>query len=187
MKCWEDNKYTLEKYASEKKLPLDFLKGLGVTDTRYNKITIPYYDEDKNVIATRYRNNPLTSKKEERFSWKIGSITKPYGLWKLKDYKNDYIVLVEGESDAQTLWNYGIQAIGIPGATNFKKEYASLFKKFGKIYIHSEEDTGAEKFVESITSILPREKCLIINSRALRRKRKIRNKRPLRITYKRNF
>ena len=119
MKCWEDNKYTLEKYSSEKKLSSDFLKALGVTDTRYNKITIPYYDEDKNVIAARYRNNPLTSKKDERFSWETGSITKPYGLWKLKDYKNDYIVLVEGESDAQTLWFHGIQALGIPRSFKF--------------------------------------------------------------------
>lgn len=168
MKCWEDNKYTSEKYASEKKLPLDFLKGIGVTDTRFNKITIPYYDEDKNLIATRYRNNPLTSKKEERFGWETGSITKPYGLWKLKEYKNDYIVLVEGESDAQTLWYHKIQAIGIAGASNFKKEYKPLFKDFEKIYIHSEEDEGAKTFVESITAILPTEKCFVINSKALR-------------------
>lgn len=168
MKCWEDNKYTLEKYASEKKLSLDFLKSLGVTDTIYNKITIPYYDEEKKVIATRYRNNPLTSKKNERFSWEIGSITRPYGLWKLKDYTKDYIVVVEGESDAQTLWFHGIQAIGIAGASNFKKEYEPLFRDFEKVYIHSEEDTGAKTFVESITAILPTEKCFIINSKALR-------------------
>ena len=172
MKCWKDNEYTLEKYASEKKLPLDFFKGLGVTKTRYNKITIPYYDEEKNVIATRYRNNPLTSK-EERFCWETGSITKPYGLWKLKDYKNDYIVLVEGESDTQTLWFHDIQAIGIPGASNFKKDYKPLFENFEKIYIHSDEDEGAKTFVKSIITILPTEKCFIINSRALRSQRSI--------------
>ncbi len=54
------------------------------------------------------------------------------------------------------------------GATNFKKEYKTLFEKFDKIYIHSEEDDGATKFVEDITSILPTEKCFIINSKALR-------------------
>lgn len=119
MKDLTDKKYTLEDYAKEKKLPMDFLKELDLKNERYNKITIPYYDEDKKVIATRYRNNPLTSKKEERFFWKTGSITKPYGLWKLKDYKNDYIVLVEGESDTQTLWLYEIQAIGIPRSIKF--------------------------------------------------------------------
>ena len=55
------------------------------------------------------------------------------------------------------------------GANNVKEEYKKIFKDFEKIYIHSEEDTGAEKFVESITAILPKEKCFIINSRALRR------------------
>lgn len=181
MKDLTDKKYTLEDYAKEKKLPMNFLEDLGLKYEIYNKITIPYYDEDKKVIATRYRNNPLTSKKNERFYWKTGSITKPYGLWKLKDYKIDYIVLVEGESDAQTLWFYGIQAIGIAGATNFKKEYKTLFEKFDKIYIHSEEDDGAKTFVESITAILPTKKCFIINSKDLRRQR------PIRITYKRHF
>ena len=54
------------------------------------------------------------------------------------------------------------------GADNFKKEYKKLFENFEKIYIHSEEDEGAKKFIKNIVSILPIEKCFKINSRALR-------------------
>lgn len=167
-------KYTLEDYAKEKKLPIAFLEKLGVKNTEYN-IAIPYYDKDKKIIAIRHRNNPLN---KPRFYWEEGSKTNLYGLWKLKDYKDDSIALVEGESDAQTLWYYGIQAVGIPGATNFKDEYKDLFEKFEKIYIHSEEDKGAEEFVKSIVSVLPKEKCFKINCKALRRER------PIRTTYK---
>lgn len=103
--------YTLEDYSKEKKLPLDFLKGLGVKDTKYNNVAIPYYNIDKTINSTRYRNNPLSKK---RFYCPKGTKTVPYGLWKIQEFTNDYIVIVEGESDAQTLWYYNIQAIGIP-------------------------------------------------------------------------
>ena len=32
------------------------------------------------------------------------------------------MVLVEGESDCHTLWHHGVEALGIPGASNFKEE-----------------------------------------------------------------
>lgn len=111
MKELTDKKYTLEEYSNEKKLPLDFLKGLGVTDTKYNNIAIPYYNIDGSIKSTRYRNHPSNPK---RFTWKRGSTTIPYGLERLQKYTSNYLVVVEGESDAQTLWYHGIQAIGIP-------------------------------------------------------------------------
>ena len=54
------------------------------------------------------------------------------------------------------------------GANNVKKEYKELFDKFDKIYIHSEEDDGAKKFIKNIVDILPDKKCFKINSKALR-------------------
>lgn len=102
--------YTLDDYASEKKLPKAFLEELGLKNER-NSISIPYLNIDKSLLSIRYRNHPLNP---QRFFWSKGAKTIPYGLWKLNDFTNDYIVLVEGESDAQTLWYYGKQAIGIP-------------------------------------------------------------------------
>ena len=63
------------------------------------------------MIFTKFRNNPSC---KNRFYYKKGAETVLYGLWKLKDFTKDYIVIVEGESDAQTLWFKGIQAIGVP-------------------------------------------------------------------------
>lgn len=102
-------KYRLSTYSKEKNLPIDFLEKLGLKDEEYN-ISIPYFDEKK-VIAIRYRNHPFCP---ERFYWKKGSSTNLYGLDKLKDYKDEYIIIVEGESDAQTLWYHGIQALAVP-------------------------------------------------------------------------
>ncbi len=107
----------LEKYSAEKQIPLDLLKDLGV-DNCYDKIKIPYYDENKELIATRLRGFPKS------FQWKKDFKEKnpPYGLWKLKDFPDDYIVIVEGESDTQTLWGYQIPALGIPRSNKLPKE-----------------------------------------------------------------
>ena len=121
---------------------------------------IPYYDINGKIIATRYRNHPNNP---QRFSWKKGSKTILYGLWRLKEYADDYIVLVEGESDAQTLWYYDVQAIGIPGASNFKEEYKYLLDRFNTVYIQDEEDQGGETFVGTILRYIDNNKCRLVS------------------------
>ena len=111
-------------------------------------------------MATRYRNHPNNP---QRFTWKKGSKTILYGLWRLKQYTDDYIVLVEGESDAQTLWYYGVQAIGVPGASNFKEEYKYLLDRFKVVYIQDEEDQGGETFVGTILRYIDNNKCRLIS------------------------
>ena len=111
-------------------------------------------------MATRYRNHPSNP---QRFTWKKGSKTILYGLWRLKQYTDNYIVLVEGESDAQTLWYYGVQAIGVPGASNFKEEYKYLLDRFKTVYIQDEEDQGGETFVGTILRYIDNNKCKLIS------------------------
>lgn len=142
--------YTLSDYSAEKKLPIEFLISLGLSNDK-DHIEIPYYDLKGNVVATRFRNHPMNP---QRFFWKKGSKTMPYGLWKLKDYPDDYIVLVEGESDTQTLMYYNIPVLGIPGASNFKKEYKDILDRFKTVYVQNEEDVGAQKFTADIVKIL---------------------------------
>ncbi len=81
----------------------------------------------------------------------------------MKQYTDEYIVLVEGESDAQTLWSYGVQAIGVPGASNFKEEYKYLFERFKTVYIQDEEDQGGETFVGTILRYINNNKCKLIS------------------------
>ena len=71
---------TLEAYAEEKGLPLDFLERLGLrTVTRAGKpnVRIPYLNEDGSEGAVRFRAR-MTGK--NRFHWATGSRVRPYGL-----------------------------------------------------------------------------------------------------------
>ena len=155
--------YTLKDYAEEKNLDLDFLsKTLRLeTSLKGNSIRIPYFDEEGNQIAVRYRNHPDCN---TRFYWGKGSKAYLYGLQFIDDFLSDYVVLVEGESDCQSAWMHDIQVIGVPGAKNFKKEYSKLFDRFEKIYIHQEPDAGGKEFVKSICKILPPEKLYTISA-----------------------
>lgn len=111
---------TLLQYAEAKKLPVGFLKGLGLTDLVYMTapaLRIPYFDEHYDLKAIRFRIN-LSG---DRFRWRRKDQPLLYGLNRLSG-ENGYMVLVEGESDCQTLWLHDIPALGVPGAANWNEE-----------------------------------------------------------------
>jgi putative DNA primase/helicase len=147
-KEYEKNpKFTVKDYCSQKHLPVDFISSLDVKDY-YNSITIPYKDEENNVVSTRIRGA------NKSFKWKKGSKLNLYGLWLLKNMRKDgYVVLVEGESDAQTLWHHNIPALGVPGASTFQESWVDSLRGL-KVYIHKEPDKGGEVFLCKIVESL---------------------------------
>ena len=94
---------TLEDYARAKQLPPDFLRSLGLSDykdTRWSErvLRIPYRDTDGADPAVRLR---ISLDGPDRFLWRKGSKPFLYGLWRLEP--REYVVVVEGESDAAAL------------------------------------------------------------------------------------
>ncbi|AFK87724.1 DNA primase/helicase [Thermoanaerobacterium phage THSA-485A] len=143
-------KYTVEDYCNEKHLPLEYIASLGIKNGKVG-ISIPYMDESGQIVANRQRYNPQSSM---RFSWNRGSKVHLYGLWKMAEFrKKGYIVLVEGESDAQTLWLYDIPALGVPGASTFNPDWVQTLEGLN-IYIHQEPDLGGETFLKKVCDAL---------------------------------
>lgn len=136
-----DSGCTLSDYAKAKNLPVDFLRELGVQESRFKgipQLVIPYHDEDGIQTAVRYRTS-IDGK--NKFKWRSGDKVCLYGLERLNGYEKPTIFLVEGESDCQTLWFHGIQALGISGANNWDDERDSpKFEKFKNIYVIIETD-----------------------------------------------
>ena len=76
-----------------------------------------------------------------------------YGLEHLeKIRKAGYVVLVEGESDAQTLWYHNLPALGIPGASNWKPEWTSHLEDIERIYAVIEPDQGGDTLLEKLAA-----------------------------------
>lgn len=65
-----------------------------------------------------------------------------------------FVILVEGESDSQTLWNMDFPALGIPGANMFKTVWAKDLEGL-TLYIHVEPDKGGETFYQTMMRSLP--------------------------------
>ena len=143
--------YTLEQYSFEKRLPVDFLTDVCRVSTAKERngtsyLRIPYLLEDGTESTFRKR----FAKKE--FRWKYGSSGKInlYGEWCMEEIRKvGYAILVEGESDTQSLWYMGLPAIGVAGASMFKPEQTKILQGL-KIYLHQEPDGGGETFVEKV-------------------------------------
>lgn len=80
-----------------------------------NVIRIPYFHLDGSE-HDRARIRTALKAKDGSY-WEGTDTLTPYGLNRLKDAQ-DYLVLVEGESDCWTLWQWHIAALGLPGANN---------------------------------------------------------------------
>ncbi len=157
--------FALAEYAEAKALPIEFLKSLGLYDSKYKggtSVAIPYFNESGEAVTTRFRLS--LNGKDNRFRWKTGSKVLLYGLKRLEEFKDSpFIVLVEGESDCQTLWYHGIPALGIPGANNWKEEWAKHFETFEVIYVVVEPDKGGEATLEWIAKSKLRNKIRLLN------------------------
>jgi hypothetical protein len=143
---------TLKEYGEEKKLPEDFLRGLGLRDVTYLEkpaVRIPYPDEEGQEVAVRFR---VSLDGTEKFRWRSGDKPSLYGLRLLNEARAaGFIVLVEGESDCHTLWYHEIPALGIPGVNNWRDGWATYLDGIEKVYVVIEPDHGGETLREKLT------------------------------------
>jgi hypothetical protein len=141
---------TLAQYADAKGLPVGFLKMCGLSDFKYRDtpaVRIPYRDSNGLESAVRFRMElEKSADGDNRFLWRKGSKVSLYGQWRLSAARSrDTITLVEGESDCHTLWYHGFDAVGIPGAANWKDERdAPHLDDFGAVYVVVEPDKGGD-------------------------------------------
>jgi hypothetical protein len=139
-----DQPATLENYADYVGLSMAFLKGLGLREYRHlgePAVSMPYLDETGEEVLLKRSRVSLTSK--PKVKTRKSDKHRLHGLWKLDEArKAGYVLLVEGESDAQTLWYHGEPAVGIPGANGWKAEWASELSGIDRIYFVVEDAAG---------------------------------------------
>ena len=127
-----------------KRLPAEFLRSVAIDESKLAGTTvlrIPYLDRQGEEVAVRFR---LSLENEPRFRWRKGDKPLPYGLWRLKQAEElGYLILVEGESDTQTLWHAGRPALGLPGAALWNEDRdAEQLDGIDTVYVVIEPDTG---------------------------------------------
>ena len=146
---------TLETLAVAKKLPKNFLESLGLVEQRFKgqaRVAIPYIHENGEVAAVRYR---LSLTGPQRFIWRRGDRILPYGLWKVGEIRRaGWCLLVEGESDCWTAWYHGIPAIGLPGASTWRAEWAETLREL-QVFVWAEPDAAGRSLPLKLARDIP--------------------------------
>jgi putative DNA primase/helicase len=145
---------TVADYAESKRLPVEFLTSgdVGLDDSTYAgapAIAIPYADPGGKETALRYRTalKKATEGPDNRFRWDKGAKIGLYGLHRTHEaHEAGYVFLVEGESDAHVAWFHALPAIGVPGANNWKDEWADALDGIAEIFVVVEPDEAGRNF-----------------------------------------
>ena len=85
----------LERYAEQNKISFNFLKVDLNIESGKNYIKIPYFDENKKLVATKKLYINQTNNTKMKSTWYKDSKICLYGLWQLKYCSNEYIILVQ--------------------------------------------------------------------------------------------
>jgi DNA repair protein RadA/Sms len=147
---------TLEAFARAKCLESELLRQAQVTQGVYQgkpAILFRYRDGDGNLKAIRYR----VALEGDRFRWQKGAEPKKlaYGAWWLPQWREKnrrVVVLVEGETDALTLWQVGIPAIGIAGANSLSEYHVELLAGL-EVAVWQEPDSGGRTFAQRASEL----------------------------------
>jgi hypothetical protein len=152
---------TLAAYAAAKRLPIPFLQDLGLREVYLGgrrAVAMPYRDLDGHEIAVRFRL-ALTG---DNFRWRRGSATG-LGLDRLAlARQRGAVLLVEGESDAQTIWFHKVPALGLPGANVWKEAWAGAFDGLRAIYVVIEPDAGGQAVRKWLATSAIRERVRLV-------------------------
>ena len=148
---------TLHEYAERKGLSLAGLAKAGVEERvgKYGDaiIAMPYRRADGTVIRTKCRTRKGT------FWERDGEGTPLYGQDVLASSPAGPVLVVEGESDCHAGWQRGVTVVGLPGASQWKPDYAALLTG-REVIVWQEPDEGGATMVAAISASLPKARIL---------------------------
>jgi CHC2 zinc finger len=155
---------TVEAYATRKGLDVAALARWGVVTVPnpYQEtdpvpcVALTYRDLAGKLVRTKYRTPTGTCWDKQE-----GVPLILYGLWFLAKVPVDQpVLLVEGESDCHAAWTHGIMALGLPGNSTWRPEWAAPLKG-RSIFVWREPTLPGKKYdagkkmVELIAADLP--------------------------------
>jgi DNA primase len=76
--------------------------------------------------------------------------TRPFNIRAIHEARNE-ISITEGEIDAITLEMCGLPAVGITGASNWKRHHWRMFSGFDRVYVFGDGDAAGREFTRKVT------------------------------------
>jgi len=148
----ETQTVTVRALADAKRLPVEFLQEIGVTDSPDGHgVLIPYIPETETGPAGRTRLRTALSAGDGSLWCKGDGAILPYGLWRLPEARTEgFLLLVEGESDSWAAWFNGFPCIGVPGSSMTTKLLPVHLADIHELFICREPDEGGQTFTTGV-------------------------------------
>jgi hypothetical protein len=141
---------TLAELAAHKRLPVQWLEGQGVMDHPDGGVAIGYFKEDE-TEHERHRFRSTLRAEGSRWLGPKGVSPIAYGVWRLHEARAQRrLFIVNGESDAWTLWYHGYPALGVPGANTVTCLQASNVQEIDTIIIVQKSTESRHAFPHRI-------------------------------------
>ena len=128
---------TLEALSRQKKLPVDFLRSLGIREAEgknAGNLKIPYYQADGTPARSQIRSYGGAQWWNKPDARPI----IPYGLDRRGS--STWLIFNEGCSDSWTFWHHGFPSLGIPGSTMHGKLTIEHLEGVDRVYLFKEND-----------------------------------------------
>jgi hypothetical protein len=145
---------SLSEFAKAKGFTVDELSGFGLRDAG-GSVEIPYHNPDGTEYSRIRIRSSVVAKDGSR--WSPGTEPMiPYGLHQPVsiDSKTKFAFIVEGETDALSLWCAGMPAFGIPGASNASCLRAEQLTGVETVYVVKEPGEAGERFPHRVAMAL---------------------------------
>lgn len=120
-------------------------------------IAIPYLLEDGTPVSIRFRRTDgqkkhkyMTLPGEPARTFNVGAILRA----ELKDPSEVHIT--EGEFDAMILAQCGLDAVAIPGATNWRGKHRAMLAHIERVFVWGDPDDAGAEFNRKVLQSLPR-------------------------------
>lgn len=104
-----------------------------------NCYVFPYL-EGRRAVAFRFYDPQCNGPGGSKYWWEEGIGARPYNIGDAIGDKDGRVFICEGEKKAMLLTQLGYAAVGLPGASNFKREWHEAFTHAKKILVCFDSD-----------------------------------------------
>lgn len=145
----------LEALARKTGLPVEFLGKIGWKDTKSGTAVAVCYRDTEGAFA--YSKLRVSIGGNPKYKFPAGTKQIAYGLQFLRRWRQNgstRLFLVEGETDAATLWSQRIPALGIPGSGAVNGTLRPIYLKgFQEVVAVQENDDAGSQFVQRVADL----------------------------------
>lgn len=115
-------------------------------------MAIPSLGPGGRVLGLRFRRLAGEGPKYLGLS---GAPTRLFNARAISECTGDDICITEGELDAVVLAQCGLEAVGVTGASNWKRHHPRMFAGFQRVFIFGDGDKAGEEFSKKVNESLP--------------------------------